>query len=139
MNFKQKKSKQKLWLPLIVALFITIAFLRSDLLISKTNKLLLPLRIKIYTTTNNLQNFFDTFFYVKEINKKNESLRLTIEKQKHLFIENKNLLEENQHLRELLQMKKKTKYEIIVAQVSYIDSLNPYETISIDKGVNDGI
>ncbi|MEI6857525.1 rod shape-determining protein MreC [Psychrilyobacter sp.] len=36
-------------------------------------------------------------------------------------------------------MKKKMKYTIIIAEISYIDSLNPYETISIDKGKNDNI
>lgn len=139
MNFKQKKTKQKWWLSLIIVILITVAFSRSDLLISKTNNLLLPLKLKIYKTTSNIQNFFNTFFYIEEISKKNETLELTIEKQKHIFFENKNLLKENQHLRKILQMKKKVKYNIIVAQISYIDSLNPYETISIDKGKNDNI
>ena len=139
MNFKQKKTKQKWWLSLIIVILITAAFSRSDFLISKTNNLLLPLKLKVYKTTSNIQNFFNTFFYIKEISKKNEILELTIEKQKHLSFENKSLLKENQHLRELLQMKKKVKYKIIVAQISYIDALNPYETISIDKGRNDNI
>jgi len=139
MNFKQKKTKQKWWLSLIIVILITAAFSRSDFLISKTNNLLLPLKLKVYKTTSNIQNFFNTFFYIEEISKKNEILELTIEKQKHVFFENKNLLKENQHLREILQMKKKVKYKIIVAQISYIDALNPYETISIDKGNNDNI
>ncbi len=139
MNFKQKKTKQKWWLPLIVVIFIAAAFTRSDLLISKTNSLLLPLRLKVYKTTGNIQDFFNTFSRVKEVSKKNKILELTIEKQKHFFFENKSLLKENQHLRELLQMKKKVKYKIIVAQISYIDAMNPYETISIDKGKNNHI
>lgn len=139
MNFKQKKNKKKWWLPLIIVLFITVAFLRSDLLMSKTNNLLLPFRLKVYKTTNNFQKVFNTFFYMKEISEKNKILELTIEKQKYISLENKNLSEENKHLRELLEMKKKVKYEIIVAQISYIDALSPYETISIDKGRNDDI
>lgn len=139
MHFKQKKTKQKWWIPLIIILFITTIFLRSDLLMSKTNNLLLPLRLKVYKTTSNIQDFFNTFFYIKGISKKNEILELTIEKQKHLSFENRSLLKENEHLRELLQMKKKVKYKIIIAQISYIDALNPYETISIDKGKNDNI
>ncbi len=139
MNFKQKKTKQKWWLSLIIVILITVTFSRSDFLISRTSNLLLPLKLKVYKTTSNIQNFFNTFFYIKEISKKNEILELTIEKQKHLSFENKSLLEENQHLRELLEMKKKVKYKIIVAQISYIDALNPYDTISIDKGKNDNI
>jgi len=139
MHFKQKKTKQKWWLPLIIVFFAAVAFSQSDILISRTNNLLLPLRLKVYKTTSNIHDFFNTFFYIKEISKKNEILELTIEKQKHLSSENKSLLKENQHLRELLQMKKKVKYKIIAAQISYIDSLNPYETISIDKGTNDHI
>ena len=139
MSFKQKKAKQKWWLPLVLVIFITTAFMRSDFLISKTNNLLLPLRLKVYQTTSNLKDFFNTFSNFKEISKKNKALEITIEKQKHFFYENKTLLKENQHLRKLLQMKKKAKYNIIIAQISYIDSLNPYETISINKGKNDGL
>lgn len=139
MNFKQKKTKKKWWMPLIMVFFIVVVFSQSEFFVSKTNNILLPLRLKVYKTTSNIQNFFHTFFYLKEISKKNKILELTIEKQKHLSFENKNLLKENEHLRELLQMKEKAKYKIIVAQISYIDALNPYETISIDKGKNDHI
>ena len=139
MNFKQKKTKKKWWLPLIVVIFIATAFMRSDFLISKTNNLLLPLRLKVYKTTSNIKNFFNTFSNFKEISNKNKNLELTVEKQKYFSVENKTLLKENLHLRKLLEMKKKIKYDIIVAQISYIDALNPYETISIDKGNNDGI
>jgi len=139
MNFKQKKTKQKWWLSLVIVILIIVVFTRSDFLISKTNNLLLPFRLKIYITTSNIKDFFNTFSQVKEITHTNEILKLTVEKQKQFSFENKNLLKENQHLRELLQMKKKAKYKIIVAQISYIDALNPYETISIDKGKNDNI
>ena len=101
--------------------------------------MLTSLILRVYKSTNNIQKFFNTFFYIEEIYKKNKVLTLTIEKQKLISFENENLLKENQHLRELLKMKKKLKYEIIIAQISYIDALNHYETITIDKGRNDDL
>jgi rod shape-determining protein MreC len=139
MKFKQKKTKQKWWFPVIVVILVTTAFVRSDFFISRTNNLLLPVKIKIYETSNTFKEFFLTFSRVKEISLENEHLKLSLEKQKYLSLDNQNLLEENKQLRKLLELKEKSKYEIIIAQISYIDSLNPYETISINKGKSQGI
>ena len=139
MKFKQKKTKQKWWFPLIVVILVTTAFVRSDFFISTTNNLLLPIKIKIYETSNNFKEFFMTFSRIQEISQENENLKLSLEKQKYLSLDNKNLSEENQRLRELLKLKEEAKYDIVVAQISYIDALNPYETISINKGKKDGI
>ena len=139
MNFRQKKTKKKWLLPLVTVLLIATTFMWSDFLISKTNNILLPIRLKIYKTTNDFQNAINRIVNIKKISQEKDELKLTLEKQKYISIENKNLLEENMRLRSLLELKEKAKYEMIISQVIYIDSLNPYEEITIDKGKEDGI
>jgi len=139
MNFGQKKTKKKWLLPLIVVFLIAATFMWSDFLISKTNNILLPIRLKIYKTTSDFQNAINRIIDIKKISQEKEELELTIEKQKYISRANENLLEENMRLRSLLELKEKSKYEMIISQVTYIDSLNPYKEITIDKGEEDGI
>jgi rod shape-determining protein MreC len=139
MNFKQKKTKKK-WLPIaIVVIVIASTFMWSDFLVLEINNILLPIRLKTYKTTVGIQDSINSFLNINTISEKNKELELTLAKQIYISVANKNLLEENKKLRELLDIKEKNEYKTIVSQIIYMDSLNPYETITIDKGKNDGI
>jgi rod shape-determining protein MreC len=139
MKFKQKKTKKKWWLPWVVIILITTTFVRSSFLVSKINSLLLPGKVAVYESSKGVKEFFNSFSKIREIYKKNQELELINEKQNYVIIENKNLLKENQELRKALDLKKKSEYEMIVAGISYIDALNPYDIITINKGSKDGI
>ena len=136
---RKKKTKKKLHLIILIGVMIILTFAWSDFIISKTNGFLLPIKLKIYQTNNHIHEFFNTFSKIDEIKEENKQLEFSIEEQKFITIENQELLKENQELRELLQMKERVQYEMIAADIIFIDSLNPYEEISINKGKEDGI
>lgn len=124
---------------MVVVIFLAATFINFNFLTIIIDNILLPIKSKIYTASNSTKSLFEAHTNINKIRNENKELLLTLERLNYLSTDNKSLKEENEELRNLLQLKERVDYEVIVAQISYIDSLNPYETILIDKGSKDGI
>ncbi|MCK5780476.1 MAG: rod shape-determining protein MreC [Psychrilyobacter sp.] len=139
MNFKQKPNKQKWWLPIVIAILLFAFFAKNNRILPGINNTLLPIKAKVYEVSDNVNKYFHSFYDVVETNRKNNELLLKIENQNILSLKNKELVEENQRLRAVLNLKERSKDKIIVAKITYIDALDPYDSIAINKGKKDGI
>lgn len=140
MNFKERKKRRDLIL-LIMGLIFLIFIIKNQLnsIRSGVNKLILPVKIFIYKTTESAKHTVKNLEDLNRILKENEELkkanyRLKID---HSYIEE--LQDENKRLKQILDIKNTGNKDFIVANISFKDPMSVYDEFILDKGTNAGI
>ncbi|MFG1500874.1 rod shape-determining protein MreC [Halobacteriovorax sp. XZX-3] len=100
---------------------------------------LAPLQRGISNAYKNVASFFEDYMLNVNASKENVTLKEQIGSLKQEVFALKQLEQENQRLRQILNFGKKIKHEMISAQVVAWDSSSDFRVIRIDKGFKDGI
>ena len=139
----KKESKIKILLPILAVIVVTVLIFNRLLfkLKDQIDKVTLPIQSKVYNVANRAISIKDIIFSYEEIiaeneNLKKENMELKIQKER-----NQKILEENERLLKLLEMKENGIYKgnLKFARVSFSDINNLNNKIFIDLGAEDGI
>ena len=139
----KKESKIKILLPILAVIIVTVLIFNRLLfkLKDQVDKVALPIQSKVYNVANRVISLKDIIFSYEDIiaeneNLKKENMELKIQKER-----NQKILEENERLSKLLEMKENTIYKgsLKFARVSFSDISNLNNKIFIDLGEKDGI
>ena len=139
----KKESKIKILLPILAVIIVTVLIFNRLLfkLKDQIDKAFLPIQSKVYNVANRAIGIKDIIFSYESIiaeneNLKKENMELKIQKER-----NQKILEENERLSKLLEMKENTIYKgsLKFARVSFSDISNLNNKIFIDLGKKDGI
>ena len=139
----KKESKIKILLPILAVIIVTVLIFNRLLfkLKDQVDKVVLPIQSKVYNVANRAISLKDIIFSYEDIiaeneNLKKENMELKIQKER-----NQKILEENERLSKLLEMKENTIYKgsLKFARVSFSDISNLNNKIFIDLGEKDGI
>ena len=139
----KKESKIKILLPILAVIIVTVLIFNRLLfkLKDQVDKVVLPIQSKVYNVANRAISLKDIIFSYEDIiaeneNLKKENMELKIQKER-----NQKILEENERLSKLLEMKENTIYKgsLKFARVSFSDINNLNNKIFIDLGKKDGI
>ena len=139
----KKESKIKILLPILAVIIVTVLIFNRLLfkLKDQIDKVALPIQSKVYNVANRAISIKDIIFSYEEIiaeneNLKKENMELKIQKER-----NQKILEENERLLKLLEMKENGIYKgnLKFARVSFSDINNLNNKIFIDLGAEDGI
>ena len=139
----KKESKIKILLPILAVIIVTVLIFNRLLfkLKDQIDKVALPIQSKVYNVANRAIGLKDIIFSYEDIiaeneNLKKENMELKIQKER-----NQKILEENERLSKLLEMKENTIYKgsLKFARVSFSDINNLNNKIFIDLGEKDGI
>ena len=139
----KKESKIKILLPILAVIIVTVLIFNRLLfkLKDQVDKVVLPIQSKVYNVANRAISLKDIIFSYEDIiaeneNLKKENMELKIQKER-----NQKILEENERLSKLLEMKENSIYKgsLKFARVSFSDINNLNNKIFIDLGKKDGI
>jgi len=139
----KKESKIKILLPILAVIIVTVLIFNRLLfkLKDQVDKVALPIQSKVYNVANRAISLKDIIFSYEDIiaeneNLKKENMELKIQKER-----NQKILEENERLSKLLEMKENSIYKgsLKFARVSFSDINNLNNKIFIDLGKKDGI
>lgn len=139
----KKESKIKILLPILAVIIVTVLIFNRLLfkLKDQVDKVALPIQSKVYNVANRAISLKDIIFSYEDIiaeneNLKKENMELKIQKER-----NQKILEENERLSKLLEMKENNIYKVSLkfARVSFSDINNLNNKIFIDLGKKDGI
>ena len=139
----KKESKIKILLPILAVIIVTVLIFNRLLfkLKDQVDKVALPIQRKVYNVANRAISLKDIIFSYEDIiaeneNLKKENMELKIQKER-----NQKILEENERLSKLLEMKENSIYKgsLKFARVSFSDINNLNNKIFIDLGKKDGI
>ena len=139
----KKESKIKILLPILAVIIVTVLIFNRLLfkLKDQVDKVTLPIQSKVYNVANRAISLKDIIFSYEDIiaeneNLKKENMELKIQKER-----NQKILEENERLSKLLEMKENSIYKgsLKFARVSFSDINNLNNKIFIDLGKKDGI
>ena len=139
----KKESKMKILLPILAVVIVTVLIFNRLLfkLKDQVDKVTLPIQSKVYNVANRAISLKDIIFSYEDIiaeneNLKKENMELKIQKER-----NQKILEENERLSKLLEMKENSIYKgsLKFARVSFSDINNLNNKIFIDLGKKDGI
>ena len=139
----KKESKIKILLPILAVIIVTLLIFNRLLfkLKDQVDKVALPIQSKVYNVANRAISLKDIIFSYEDIiaeneNLKKENMELKIQKER-----NQKILEENERLSKLLEMKENSIYKgsLKFARVSFSDISNLNNKIFIDLGKKDGI
>ena len=139
----KKESKIKILLPILAVIIVTVLIFNRLLfkLKDQIDEVALPIQSKVYNVANRAISIKDIIFSYEEIiaeneNLKKENMELKIQKER-----NQKILEENERLLKLLEMKENGIYKgnLKFARVSFSDINNLNNKIFIDLGAEDGI
>ena len=139
----KKESKIKILLPILAVIIVTVLIFNRLLFKLKdlVDKVVLPIQSQVYNVANRAISLKDIIFSYEDIiaeneNLKKENMELKIQKER-----NQKILEENERLSKLLEMKENSIYKgsLKFARVSFSDINNLNNKIFIDLGKKDGI
>jgi rod shape-determining protein MreC len=85
------------------------------------------------------ENLSKNFLLQLHLNEENRQLKEKLKEYVHLDTLSKEIIEENEQLRKILQFRERTKYDFISAQVLVRDTQDWYNSVIIDKGALAGI
>ncbi|MCI7223263.1 rod shape-determining protein MreC [Fusobacterium sp.] len=139
----KKESKIKIFLTIF--LILTVFTLIFNRFLFKVKEFLdekfLPIQSKIYTTAGKISNTTEAAFLYKDILKENEKLKRENMELKLINSANEIILDENERLVKLLEMKETNKKirNLKFARVAFRDINNINSKFYVDLGSNDGI
>ncbi|MCB9094250.1 MAG: rod shape-determining protein MreC [Halobacteriovoraceae bacterium] len=98
-----------------------------------------PIQEGFTSTKGFFQTLADNYLYIVNTRKENKVLKKQIEDLNEIIFQYEGVKKENNRLKELLKFGEEIKYEKVLAQVIGWDSSGEFQTLRINKGLNDGI
>ena len=148
MNRRRKNMQNKYIYLIVLLIVVVIAF--ASYMIKKERKLniiesltkdsIVAVEKIFYNPIKSITNFIDDFTSLKNIIKENKILKSNVEKIESLEAENIELKQEIKKLKEELNIEHVlSEYDYLNATVISRNSLYWYNTLTIDKGKNNGL
>ncbi|MGL4947463.1 MAG: rod shape-determining protein MreC [Cetobacterium sp.] len=137
-----KKKKRVLNIIYFFIIAMIVVFFAKDIFkytFTKIEELMLPIQSKIYFLGKKAKESTETVINYKEIVNENIELKNIITEKSLVNEKNQRLLEENNRLRELLEMKENFKFKFKVGKISFKQTREMYESFAINIGEKDGI
>ncbi len=98
-----------------------------------------PVQTFVSTTSGRVSDFVESIRHYQKVEEENRFLREELFQQELLKIQLKELRQENYRLRELLEFKAQTTYELLPAEVIARNPNQWFEMLTVDKGSRQGV
>ena len=146
-DFSEKKSTGRIVLILIIIIIILFAFKNRitssftflDGVTQAVNFRLVKVKSMLYTQVLKLKSRVNDIGYIGEYVENNKNRDFELQKNKVQNMEFAYLKEENEKLRQMLEMRQKNPSEFIAADVALVENGNSSEKMYINKGSAQGI
>ena len=146
-DFSEKKSTGRTVLILIIIIIILFAFKNRitssftflDGVTQAVNFRLVKVKSMLYTQVLKLKSRVNDIGYIGEYVENNKNRDFELQKNKVQNMEFAYLKEENEKLRQMLEMRQKNPSEFIAADVALVENGNSSEKMYINKGAAQGI
>lgn len=141
MKIGKKKSKVLNTIYVFIILMVVVFFAKDVFMYTMTEieELFLPLQSRIYFLGKKAKESTESVINYKELLSENSKLKHTLVEKSLIEEKNQRLLEENNRLRELLDMKDHFKFKFKVGKISFQQTREMYESFAINIGEVDGI
>lgn len=141
MKFKKMGGQKKRLTYYIVSLILVLLVLRGPIISMEgpVGRLFFPLKVWVYQCTDKIKEGLSTLKNYKGIIQENKDFKYEVAKLGILEKQTETLLDENERLHKLLDMKQSSKKTFKVARINFKDSLTYHESVFIDLGETDGI
>ena len=147
MDFSEKKGTGRTILIVIIIVIILFAFKNRitssftflDGVTQAVNFRLVKVKSMLYTQVLKLKSRINDISYIEEYVENNKNRDFELQKNKVQNMEFAYLKEENEKLRQMLEMRQKNPSEFIAADVALVESGNSSEKMYINKGSAQGI
>ena len=146
-NFYEKKSTGRTILIIIIIIIVLFAFKNRitssftfmDGITQSVNFRLVKVKSMLYTQVLKLKSRINDISYIEEYVENNKNRDFELQKNKVQNMEFAYLKEENEKLRQMLEMRQKNPSEFIAADVALVENGNSSEKMYINKGSAQGI
>ena len=146
-DFSEKKSTGRTVLILIIIIIILFAFKNRitssftflDGVTQAVNFRLVKVKSMLYTQVLKLKSRVNDIGYIGEYVENNKNRDFELQKNKVQNMEFAYLKEENEKLRQMLEMRQKNPSEFIAADIALVENGNSSEKMYINKGAAQGI
>lgn len=141
MKIGRKKSKVLNIIYVFIILMVVVFFAKDVFMYTMTEieEILLPFQSRIYFLGKKAKESTESVINYKELLNENNKLKHTLVEKSLVEEKNQKLLEENDRLRELLNMKDHFKFNFKVGKISFQQTREMYESFAINIGEADGI
>lgn len=147
MDFSEKKGTGRTILIVIIIVIILFAFKNRitssftflDGVTQAVNFRLVKVKSMLYTQVLKLKSRINDISYIEEYVENNKNRDFELQKNKVQNMEFAYLKEENEKLRQMLEMRQKNPSEFIAADVALVENGSSSEKMYIDKGSAQGI
>lgn len=146
-NFSEKKSTGRTLLIIVIIIIVLFAFKNRitssftflDGVTQAVNFRLVKVKSMLYTQVLKLKSRVNDIGYIGEYVENNKNRDFELQKNKVQNMEFAYLKEENEKLRQMLEMRQKNPSEFIAADVALVENGNSSEKMYINKGAAQGI
>jgi len=128
-----------LGIVLVVLLFATSGHNASEENNSIVGRVIAPMQENLFGTTKSVTVFFEQLFGTSDLNKENLELREKVSQLQGQLRDYNTIAKENERLKELLNFKETTEYDIVTAQVIGKNSGQWFEEFTVNVGAADGV
>lgn len=139
----RKKSSWRFLVPLFAGLIflslLSVRARRSPLYEQWVLGALSPVTDLFRWTADGIRGTWNHYFYLAGVSRELPVLREEVELLKRQLAENRELIQENDRLKELLDLKQKTFPKSVAARVTAFDPRSEFKSVRIDKGSDHGI
>ena len=147
MDFSEKKGTGRTILIVIIIVIILFAFKNRitssftflDGVTQAVNFRLVKVKSMLYTQVLKLKSRINDISYIEDYVENNKNRDFELQKNKVQNMEFAYLKEENEKLRQMLEMRQKNPSEFIAADVALVENGNSSEKMYINKGAAQGI
>ena len=144
-----KRENKLIRMAVITATIIAVLFILKgpfvnslklfDGLVNSMNNKLVNVRSTIYKKELEFKERVSNINYLNRYTENYERMNVDLQKEKMKDVEMKNLITENQNLKNMLALRQQSPQEYIAVNVALVENINESERIFIDKGSNDNI
>ena len=146
-NFSEKKSTGRTLLIIVIIIIVLFAFKNRitssftflDGITQAVNFRLVKVKSMLYTQVLKLKSRVNDISYIEDYVENNKTRDFELQKNKVQNMELAYLKQENERLRQMLEMRQKNPAEFIAADVALVENGNSSEKMYINKGAAQGI
>ena len=146
-NFSEKKSTGRTLLIIVIIIIVLFAFKNRitssftflDGITQAVNFRLVKVKSMLYTQVLKLKYRVNDISYIEDYVENNKTRDFELQKNKVQNMELAYLKQENEKLRQMLEMRQKNPAEFIAADVALVENGNSSEKMYINKGTSQGI
>ncbi|BBM45478.1 rod shape-determining protein MreC [Leptotrichia trevisanii] len=146
-NFSEKKSTGRTLLIIVIIIIVLFAFKNRitssftflDGITQAVNFRLVKVKSMLYTQVLKLKSRVNDISYIEDYVENNKTRDFELQKNKVQNMELAYLKQENEKLRQMLEMRQKNPAEFIAADVALVENGNSSEKMYINKGASQGI